>query len=248
MNEETLMEPIQPVDRGRRSLLTLILGVALGACVGFVLLSPALSGAFSGAGKKAGPGGHKLVVGEPATLKAPAGKEVATIAGGCFWAMQTEFQMLKGVDKVVAGYAGGTVAKPSYEQVCNGDTGHAEAIQIVFDPKIIAYKDLTRIFLTNIDPTTLNRQGPDSGTQYRSAIFYHNAGQREIAEKTIAALTAEKRFRNPIVTEVMPYKNFYSAETYHQDYCDKNPSQGYCVAVVSEEVSRFKEKNKARLK
>ena len=227
----------------RRSLLTLILGIAAGICVALLLVTPRLSGA-AGDGAK----GHKLVIGTPAAFKAPAGLEVATIAGGCFWAMQTEFQMLKGVEKVQAGYAGGDAVKPSYEQVCEGTTGHTETVQIIYDPKIISYQDLIHIFLTNIDPTTLNRQGNDSGTQYRSSIFYHSAAQRDAAEKVIRDITAAKTYRNPIVTEVTPYKNFYVAEQYHQDYCDKNPGQGYCVAVVAPEVSSFKAKNRARLK
>ncbi len=175
------------------------------------------------------------------------GDRTATFAGGCFWAMQTAFQQLKGVKSVVAGYSGGSVAQPSYEQVCLGNTGHAESIEIVFDPKVISYTELLRIFLTDIDPTTLNRQGPDAGTQYRSAIFYHDAAQKEAAQKVIQEITAKKLYANPIVTEVTAYQKFYPAEKYHQDYCDKNPLQPYCVSVVGPEVRRFQKMNRDRL-
>jgi len=162
--------------------------------------------------------------------------------------MQTEFEQLRGVDTVVAGYAGGSVTRPSYEQVCTGATGHAETVQIIFDPKVISYTDLVRIFLTDIDPTTLNRQGNDGGTQYRSAIFYHSAAQRQTAEKVIASITKEKLYPDSIVTEVVPYRNFYAAEAYHQDYFAHNPNQPYCAAVVAPEVRRFQQMNRARLK
>jgi peptide-methionine (S)-S-oxide reductase len=211
---------------------------------GLSLVAPALVGAAGAQGAT----GHKLVVGEPAPLKTPAGREIATLAGGCFWALQTEFKMLRGVDTVVAGYAGGTVARPSYEQVCTGMTGHAETVQVTFNPRVISYADLLRIYFTDIDPTTLNRQGNDEGAQYRSAIFYHSAAQRDAAEKAIQQITKERIYRDPIVTEVAPYTNFYAAEPYHQDYCTHNPNQGYCAAVVAAEVSRFQRINGGRLK
>jgi peptide-methionine (S)-S-oxide reductase len=178
----------------------------------------------------------------------PAGRQVATFAGGCFWAMQTEFKQLRGVDSVVAGYAGGNVPHPSYEVVCSGMTGHAETVQIIFDPKVITYTDLLRIFFTDIDPTTLNQQGNDSGTQYRSVIFYHDVAQRDAARKVIKEITAKKLYPDPIVTEVVPYKNFYAAEDYHQDYCTHNPGQPYCANVVASEVQRFVKMNRERLK
>lgn len=172
----------------------------------------------------------------------------ATLAGGCFWAMQSEFQKLKGVHQVVAGYSGGDVPNPTYEDVETGRTGHAESIEIKFDPKQISYAEIVRIFLTDIDPTTLNRQGPDRGPQYRSAIFFHDPQQEADAKKVIADVTASKLYSAPIVTEVVPYKAFYPAEGYHQNYFEHNPNQPYCASVVGPEVHRFMELNKAKLK
>jgi peptide-methionine (S)-S-oxide reductase len=152
------------------------------------------------------------------------------------------------VDKVASGYAGGSVANPSYEAVCTGTTGHAEAIQVVFDPKVISYDDLLHIFFTSHDPTTLNRQGPDVGPQYRSAVFYSNAKQKSVTEKVIKEVNAEKLYRRPIVTEVTPYTNFYVAEDYHQNYYAKNPNQGYCRVVIAPKVAKFRRKYLNRLK
>ncbi|CAM9918860.1 unnamed protein product, partial [Phaeothamnion confervicola] len=177
-----------------------------------------------------------------------ASDATATLAGGCFWAMQSEFQKLKGVHQVQAGYSGGSVPNPTYDDVCTGRTGHAESIEIKFDPKQISYAELVRIFLTDIDPTTLDRQGPDRGTQYRSAIFFHDPQQEADAKKVIADLTASKVYSAPIVTEVVPYKAFYAAEDYHQNYFENNPNQPYCASVVGPEVHRFMELNKAKLK
>jgi peptide-methionine (S)-S-oxide reductase len=178
----------------------------------------------------------------------PQGKEIATFAGGCFWCTEAFFTDLKGVEKVVSGYAGGKVASPSYEQVCGGDTGHAEAIQITFDPKVIGYSDLLRIFFTVHDPTTLNRQGADSGTQYRSAVFTHNDAQKLAAEEVVKEVTAKHIWDNPIVTEVTPFTNFYPAETYHQDYYAQNPNQGYCRVVIAPKVTKFREHYRELLK
>jgi peptide-methionine (S)-S-oxide reductase len=194
------------------------------------------------------PSGHRLVIGQPAAISVPAGKEVATLAGGCFWAMQAEFESLRGVDSVVAGYAGGTVVHPTYEQVTSETTGHAETVQIIFDPKVVSYADLMRIYFTDINPTTLDSQGPDSGESYRSVVFYHNTKQRDIAEQTIREITAQRLYPAPIVTAVEPYRNFYAAEGYHQDYFAHNPNQPYCAFVVAHEVSRFRDMNRARLK
>jgi len=232
-----------------RSLILASIGAAVGA-VGATLM-PALFGAPApGASHAAGKAvsAHKLVVGTPAPIKAPAGREIATLAGGCFWAMQTKYESLKGVDRVVAGYAGGSLANPSYEQVVSETTGHAETVQIVFDPRVLSYTDLLRIYFTDIDPTTLDRQGPDTGNSYRSAVFYHSAQQREAAEKVIREVTDRKVYHDPIVTEVVPYKNFYSAEAYHQDYYPSHTSEPYCAFVVAREVKRFHEMNQARLK
>ena len=180
---------------------------------------------------------------------APSAKEeTATFAGGCFWAMQTEFEKLRGVNKVTAGYSGGTAPHPSYEQVCTGTTGHAETVQIVFDPAQISYEELVHIFLTAIDPTTKDRQGNDKGTQYRSAIFFHDPAQEASARKVIAEIDKARLYSQPIVTEVDPYQSFYDAEAYHQDYFAAHPNQGYCAAVVAPEVNRFVQMNRARLK
>ncbi len=178
----------------------------------------------------------------------PPRAEVATLAGGCFWCLQPLFQDLQGVAKVECGYAGGHVKDPSYEDVCTDTTGHAEAIQVTFDPAVITYADLLHIFFTVHDPTTLNRQGADTGTQYRSAIFYHAAEQKAAAEATIRELEAQKVWDDPIVTEVAPLTDFYRAEEYHQDYYRKNPYAGYCLAVVRPKVSKFRKKYAERLK
>ena len=169
-----------------------------------------------------------------------AKSEVATLADGCFWCLEAAFQDLKGVEKVQSGYAGGRVANPSYEDVCTGTTGHAEVVQITFDPTVVSFNDLLHVFFTIHDPTTLNRQGEDVGTQYRSAVFYHSPDQKAAAEDVIAALTKDKVFDDPIVTEIVPATAFYVAEDYHQEYFARNPAQGYCVAVVNPKVAKFR--------
>lgn len=166
--------------------------------------------------------------------------DTATFATGCFWCTEAKFQQLKGVKKVVSGYTGGTVKNPSYEQVCTGNTGHAEACNIVYDPKVISYDDLLEAFFVAHDPTQLNRQGNDVGTQYRSAIFYHNAAQKQKADYYINKLNAAKAYKNAIVTQVAPYKVFYSAEGYHQNYYNLNGSQPYCKLVIQPELEKFK--------
>ncbi|HYK81559.1 MAG TPA: peptide-methionine (S)-S-oxide reductase MsrA [Gemmatimonadales bacterium] len=167
-------------------------------------------------------------------------REVATLAGGCFWCLEAAFAELKGVEKVQSGYAGGHVAHPSYEDVCSGATGHAEVVQITFDPGIVSFGDLLHVFFTIHDPTTLNRQGADVGTQYRSAIFYHTPGQRAEAERVIAELAAERVWDAPIVTELTPFTQFYPAEAYHRDYYRRNPEQGYCRAVIAPKVAKVR--------
>jgi peptide-methionine (S)-S-oxide reductase len=173
--------------------------------------------------------------------------EVATLGAGCFWCVDTLFRELRGVKSVVSGYAGGTRANPTYEQVCTGATGHAEVIQITFDPSVISYRDLLDVFFTVHDPTTLNRQGGDVGTQYRSVIFAHTPEQRQIAERTIAEITAQKLWDDPIVTQVEDATEFYPAEGYHQDYYTNNPNQGYCRMVIAPKVAKFRSKHLARL-
>jgi peptide-methionine (S)-S-oxide reductase len=174
--------------------------------------------------------------------------ETATLAGGCFWCLEAVYQQLKGVEKVVSGYAGGHVANPSYQAVCTGTTGHAEVVQVTYNPDVVSYRDLLDVFFTIHDPTTLNRQGNDVGTQYRSAIYYHTPEQKEIAEQTIKDVTAEGAWDNPIVTEVEPLDVFYPAEDYHQNYYVNNPYQGYCRVVIAPKVAKFRQKYLAKLK
>ena len=174
--------------------------------------------------------------------------ETATLAGGCFWCLQPLFRELRGVTHVDCGYAGGHVENPSYEEVCGDATGHAEAVQVEFDPRVISYEDLLHVFFTVHDPTTLNRQGADMGTQYRSAVFYRSPEQKAAAERVIHELDSEKIWDDPIVTEVTPFTNFYRAEEYHQDYYRKNPFAGYCLAVIRPKVSKFRKKYPERLK
>ncbi|HTY02008.1 MAG TPA: peptide-methionine (S)-S-oxide reductase MsrA [Bacteroidota bacterium] len=164
-------------------------------------------------------------------------REEATFGAGCFWCVEAVFQRIEGVDSVQVGYAGGTVPNPSYEQVCTGTTGHAESIRIVFDPSKISYRKLLEVFWACHDPTTLNRQGADEGTQYRSVIFYHNDMQKKEAEESMAA--AQKEFSDPIVTAIEPLRNFYPAEKYHQDYYDKNPNAPYCSLVISPKLRKL---------
>ena len=177
-----------------------------------------------------------------------AGQEVATFAAGCFWAIENMFNQLKGVSSAESGYAGGAVINPSYEQVCGARTGHAEAVNVVFDPKVISYRELVEIFLTMHDPTTLNRQGPDEGPQYRSAIFPRNDAQKKVAEETIAQFTKDGHYSDPIVTKIEPFKNFFRAEDYHLDYYNLNPNERYCARVVKPKIDKFVAKFKEKLK
>jgi peptide-methionine (S)-S-oxide reductase len=171
--------------------------------------------------------------------------ETATLAGGCFWCIEAALKELDGVASVVSGYAGGHVEDPSYEAVCREETGHAEAVQVAFDPETISYRDLLEVFFTIHDPTSLNRQGPDIGTQYRSAVFYHDAEQRETLEAVIEDL--EPLYDDDIVTEVEPLDEFYRAEEYHQDYFEKNPNDTYCVVNINPKLKKIREKHAALL-
>ncbi len=166
--------------------------------------------------------------------------ETATLAGGCFWCLEAVYDEIKGVDAVESGYMGGKNANPTYEQVCGGQTGHAEVIQISFDPKVVSFRELLEVFFVIHDPTTPNRQGNDAGTQYRSAIFYHSPVQQSLAQDVISKLTAEKLWHDPVVTEVVPAETFYVAETYHQEYYVRNPQQSYCAFVVAPKVAKFR--------
>jgi peptide-methionine (S)-S-oxide reductase len=165
--------------------------------------------------------------------------EIATLAGGCFWCTEAAFSIIKGVERIEPGYTGGDIDNPTYEQVSTGTTGHAEAAQIFFDPKVISYREILEIFFTMHDPTTLNRQGADIGTQYRSAIFYGTPEQKNIAENLIEELTKEEIWNKPIVTKVEPLKVFYNAETYHKDYFKKHPKESYCQAVISPKIAKI---------
>ncbi|MCG2462708.1 peptide-methionine (S)-S-oxide reductase MsrA [Flavobacteriaceae bacterium F89] len=173
--------------------------------------------------------------------------QTATLAGGCFWCIEAVLQEIKGVEKLLSGYTGGKApGKPTYREVCSGLTGHAEAVQVLFDPDIISYKDLLTIFMTSHDPTTLNRQGGDVGTQYRSAIYYHNDRQKEVAEAVIKELGPY--YDNPIVTEVTPLAEFHLAEDHHQDYYRNNPTQGYCSAVITPKLTKLRKMHTDKLK
>ena len=174
--------------------------------------------------------------------------ELATLAGGCFWCLEAVYEQLKGVLKSVSGYAGGSLPNPTYEQVCTGRTGHAEVVQLTYDPAQVSYRDLLNVFFTIHDPTTRTRQGADVGVQYRSAIFYHTPAQQAISEQTIQDLEAQRLWSNPIVTEVVPLDTFYPAEDYHQGYYRKNPYQGYCQTVIAPKVAKFRARYLARLK
>ena len=174
--------------------------------------------------------------------------EKATFGSGCFWCTEAIFEELKGVRSVVSGYAGGHVINPTYEEICTGTTGHAEVTQIMFDPSIISYDELLEVFWKTHDPTTLNRQGNDVGPQYRSAIFYHNDEQKQLAEKYKSELDKSGAWDNPIVTEISPLTNYFPAEEYHQDYYANNPNQGYCAFVIAPKLEKFKKVFKEKLK
>jgi peptide-methionine (S)-S-oxide reductase len=178
----------------------------------------------------------------------PRAREVATLAGGCFWCLEAVYDQLKGVEQVESGYSGGAAAHPSYRQVCSGTTGHAEVVQLTFDPAAISFREILEVFFTIHDPTTLNRQGADVGTQYRSAIFYHSPEQKATAEQVIAELNQARIWDAPIVTEVTPLQAFYTAEDYHQEYFERNADQPYCRAVVAPKVAKFRKQYLEKLK
>ncbi|HZP27082.1 MAG TPA: peptide-methionine (S)-S-oxide reductase MsrA [Dehalococcoidia bacterium] len=175
-------------------------------------------------------------------------KEVATLGGGCFWCLEAVYVKLRGVEQVVSGYAGGAVENPSYEQVCSGRTGHAEVVQLTFDPDVISYEELLEVFFTIHDPTTLNRQGPDSGTQYRSIILYHDDEQRATAEQVMQSLSADGLWDDPIVTRLEPLTAFYPAEGYHQQYFERNPGQPYCQVIIAPKVAKARQRFLSKLK
>ena len=174
--------------------------------------------------------------------------ETAILGGGCFWCLEAVYDELMGVVSVESGYSGGAVAGPSYQEVCTGATGHAEVVRVNFDPQIVSYREILQIFFAIHDPTSLNRQGADVGTQYRSVIFYRDEGQKQTAEQVIREIEAEKIWDKPLVTQLVPFEAFYIAEDYHQEYFKKNPYQGYCQMVVAPKVAKFRQKFAARLK
>ena len=185
---------------------------------------------------------------EPVKVKVKEGMEVATFAGGCFWCTEAVFLEIKGVEKVVSGYIGGKTKNPTYKDICTGETGHAEAIQITFNPNEVAYEDLLEVFFATHDPTTLNRQGADVGTQYRSEIFYHSEAQKTKAENYIQLLEKEKLYDKKIVTKVSSASVFYNAEEYHQNYYNQNSSQGYCQMVIAPKLEKLRKYYKSKLK
>jgi peptide-methionine (S)-S-oxide reductase len=178
----------------------------------------------------------------------PEGREVATLAGGCFWCLEAIFKEVMGIEKVVSGYSGGTTVNPSYVEVCSGATGHAESTQLTYDPKKISFREILAIFFSVHDPTTLNRQGADVGTQYRSAIFYHNEKQKTEAEEAIRQLNASKAWGAPVVTQVAPYKDFYPAEEYHQEYFARNPENPYCSVAIAPKLDKFRKQYLKKVK
>ncbi len=182
------------------------------------------------------------------TDTADTGQDVATLGGGCFWCIEAVFEQVQGVALVESGYMGGKQPNPSYEAICTGVTGHAEVVQVTFDPIVISYREVLEIFFAIHDPTTLNRQGNDVGTQYRSVIFYHSPKQAATAQDVIATLTSDKLFDSPIVTEVSPAQTFYTAEAYHQEYFVRNPTQPYCTYLIAPKLAKFRQQFASRLK
>src|SRR5438445_8698509 len=187
-------------------------------------------------------------LGDCMALQNDPGKETATLAGGCFWCLEAVYDELRGVERVISGYAGGSVPHPTYEQVCSGRTGHAEVVQVTFDPEVISFREILEVFFTIHDPTTPNRQGADVGTQYRSAIFYHSPEQEQVAREVIAATNASGIWRAPLVTQLEPLDRFYPAEGYHQNYYERNPYQPYCQVIIAPKVAKVRERYLARLK
>jgi len=178
---------------------------------------------------------------------APAPTETAVVAGGCFWCTEAVFSELKGVTNVLPGYAGGTVPNPSYEQVCTGRTGHAEAVEVTFEPAVLSFHDLLVVFFTTHDPTTRDRQGPDIGSQYRSAVFYRTPEQRSVTEAVVREIADERLYHKPVVTEIVPLTAFYPAEEYHRAYFQRHPEKGYCQVVIAPKLAKFRKAHAARL-
>lgn len=237
------MTPLSPRKRtALPALLRVTLLLALVVAAWSILLggpSRGISSLLGGSAADARPAAPLLV---------PPGRQVAYFAGGCFWSMNAMFSQLKGVDKVEAGYAGGHTAHPTYEEVCSETTGHAETIQVIFDPKVISYSDLLGVFFHVHDPTTVDRQGEDTGASYRSVVFYQSAQQKAQAEQAIRSVQASHLYSDPVVTQVVPLAAFYPAEEYHQNYYVHNPHAPYCQFVVAPKVAKFRAHYKAQLK
>jgi peptide-methionine (S)-S-oxide reductase len=178
----------------------------------------------------------------------PRAKEIATLGGGCFWCLEAIYDQLRGIEDVVSGYSGGRVPNPTYQLVCTGTTGHAEVVHLAFDPDVISYREILEVFFAIHDPTTLNRQGADVGTQYRSVIFYHSPEQRATAEQVVSDLERAGLWPAPFVTQLMPFEAFYPAEDYHQEYFARNPYQGYCQALIAPKVAKFRKQFLEKLK
>jgi peptide-methionine (S)-S-oxide reductase len=229
------------IGRSRHQELIMIRAIA--ALVGILMAAGAVYFALHREPKET----SNMTAVQPETTKNPD-RELATLAGGCFWCLEAVFEQLKGVIKVESGYAGGKDNQATYKQVCEGDTGHAEVVQVTFDSKVISFKELLEVFFVIHDPTTINRQGGDVGTQYRSAVFFHSPEQEQTAREVIVYLTNEKVFEAPIVTEVVPLTKFFKAEDYHQGYFRTNPNQPYCAAVVGPKVAKFRKKFLEKLK
>ena len=202
---------------------------------------------------RAGSGGAQMS-GTDAAATRPAGeavsgeRQVITLGGGCFWCLEAIYEQLQGVESVESGYSGGTAADPTYKEVCTGQTGHAEVVQVTFDPAVVSLQEVLEIFFTMHDPTTLNRQGADVGTQYRSVIFYRDDAQKAVAEAVMQEVRDEKLYDRPLVTQLVPFEAFYPAEDYHQEYFERNPEQGYCRVVIAPKVLKFREKFAAKMK
>ena len=204
---------------------------------------------FSGFGQVPNKAGIQDKTQEPEKPDAPAGKlEVATFAGGCFWCTEAYFEKLKGVQRVISGYCGGKEKNPTYQQVSNGQTGHAESVQVFYDPEQISYNELLKVHFATHDPTTIDRQGPDVGNQYRSVVFYHNQQQKALAENYIAGLNLSGKYKGKIVTQVVPFSHFYEAEKYHQDYYRLNPNDPYVTNVARPKVKKFETEFRSSLK
>ena len=194
------------------------------------------------------PAGKEVEAGDDDGRPMNAEREVATLGGGCFWCLEAAFEQMQGVEKVVSGYAGGFVERPTYEAVCAGTTGHAEVVQVTFDPRVVTYRELLQVFFTIHDPTTRDRQGADVGTQYRSIVLTHSPAQREAVEGIVRELTDAKVFEDPIVTELEPLREFFPAEAYHQGYYRRNPAQGYCRAVIAPKLAKLRKAWAPKLK